>query len=106
MILVEVYGKADCALCDEVKAVLRRIQREVPFDLHDVDVEAAPELWEIYRERVPLVFVNGRLAFKYRVDEATARRRLADEACGMRLGRRLHDFVVRFLLSGAWGSRR
>jgi glutaredoxin len=105
MIRVEVYGKADCALCDEVKAVLRRIQQEIPFDLHDVDVGAAPELWEIYRERVPLVFVNGRLAFKYRVDEAAARRRLALEARGVNLRRRLHDSVVRFLRSGAWRSR-
>lgn len=79
MIRVEVYGKADCPLCDEVKAVLRRVQREIPFDLGEVDIEASPALRETYKERVPLVFVNGRLAFKFRVDEAAVRRRLVRE---------------------------
>jgi len=79
MIRVEVYGKRDCCLCDEAKAILVKVRREVPFDLREVDIESAPELYATYKERIPLVFVNGRPAFKFRVDEEVLRRRLARE---------------------------
>jgi glutaredoxin len=79
VIEVELYGKRECGLCDEVKATLLKVRREVPFDLREVDIESDPALHEAYKERIPLVFVNGRLAFKVRVDEAALRRRLRRE---------------------------
>ncbi len=78
MIRVDVYSKRDCCLCDDAKAVLLRVRRDVPFDLREVDIESSPELAEVYGERIPLVFVDGRMAFKFRVDEAALRRRLAE----------------------------
>ena len=79
MIRVEVYGKRDCCLCDEAKAVLIKVQREIPFDLHEIDIESTPDLYATYAERIPLVLVNGRIAFKFRVQEAALRRRLGRE---------------------------
>jgi glutaredoxin len=79
MIRVEVYGKRDCCLCDEVKATLAKVRHEIPFDLHEIDIESAPEIYDAYKERIPVVFINGRPAFKFRVDEAALRRRLANE---------------------------
>ena len=79
MIRVELYGKRECALCDELKASLLRIRQRIPFDLHEVDVEATPDLRAVYGERIPLLFVNGRLAFKFRADEGALRRRLGRE---------------------------
>jgi len=79
VIRVEIYSKRDCCLCDEAKAVLIKIQREIPFDLHEIDVESRPELYETYKERIPLILINGRPAYKFRVDEAALRRRLARE---------------------------
>ena len=77
MLRVEIYSKRDCCLCDEAKAVLDRVRAEVPFELVEVDIEGDPELMERYRTEIPVVFVGGRKAFKYRVDEAELRRRLA-----------------------------
>ncbi len=74
---VEIYGKRDCGLCDELKATLLRVRRDVPFELIEIDIESTPELYETYRERIPLVVIDGRLAFKYRADEPAVRRRLA-----------------------------
>ncbi len=85
VIRVVAYGKRECALCDEVKATLLAVRREIPFELDEVDIEATPELREAYEERIPLVFVNGRLAFKFRVDEAALRRRLVRERLAERL---------------------
>ena len=47
------------------------------FDLVEVDITGDPELEAEYREQIPVVFVAGRKAFKYRVDAAELRRRLA-----------------------------
>ena len=79
MIRVEIYGKRDCCLCDEAKAALLKVQREVPFELHEIDIESAPELYETYKERIPLILINGRVACKFRIDERALRRRLARE---------------------------
>ena len=87
MIRVEVYGKRDCGLCDELKAMLMRVRREIEFDLSEIDIESTPQLYDVYKERIPVVFVNGRLAFKVQVDEATVRRRLARESFADQGGR-------------------
>jgi glutaredoxin len=79
VIRVEVYSKRDCCLCEDAKAALLEVRREIPFDLLEIDIESAPELYAAYKERIPLVLINGRLAFKFRVDETALRRRLARE---------------------------
>ena len=77
MLRVEIYSKRDCCLCDEAKAVLDRVRAEVPFELVEVDIEGDAQLMERFRTEIPVIFVGGRKAFKYRVDEAELRRRLA-----------------------------
>jgi len=87
MICVEVYGKRDCCLCDEAKATLLRVRGEIPFDLREIDIEATPELYGAYKDRIPLVVINGCLAFKFRVDEEALRRRLAREGPDANVGK-------------------
>ena len=77
MIRVEVYTKRDCCLCEDVKATLLRVRRDIPFELREIDIESAPVLHEAYKERIPFIVMDGRPAFKYHVDEAALRRRLA-----------------------------
>jgi glutaredoxin len=77
---VEIYTKADCCLCAEAKAVLERVRADVPFDLVEIDVAADPALLARYGTEIPVVFVAGRKAFKYHVDERELRRRLRGAA--------------------------
>ena len=77
MVTVELYGKADCCLCVDAKAVLHRVQAEVPFTLREIDIEADTELMRLYGDQIPVVFVAGFKAFKFRVDEAELLRKLA-----------------------------
>jgi glutaredoxin len=74
---VEIYTKRDCCLCDEAKEVLARVRTDVPFELAEIDIETDPALMERFRTEIPVIFVGGRKAFKYRVDEQELRRRLA-----------------------------
>ena len=78
-IRVEVYGKHGCGLCEAVKATLLEVRRDIPFDLREIDIDSSPELDEAYKERVPLVVINGRPAFKFRPDEDALRSRLSRE---------------------------
>lgn len=73
---VELYGKSGCCLCDEAKVVLDRVRARVPFELVLVDIAADPRLLERFGAEIPVVFIEGRKAFKFRVDEAELVRKL------------------------------
>jgi glutaredoxin len=66
---VTVYSKPGCCLCEEVKRKLQSIQRAHPFELTEVNILDDPALFEKSKEDIPVVFVNGRQAFRYRLDE-------------------------------------
>jgi len=74
---VVLYGKEDCHLCDEARAVLERVRVDVPFDLVERDIEQDDALHRRYLERIPVVEMAGEEAFEFFVDEAELRRRLA-----------------------------
>jgi glutaredoxin len=76
MTRVVLYGRHDCHLCDEMKAVVDEVRRALPFELEVVDVDGDPALAAAYGLEVPVLTIDGRKAFKYRVDAATLRRRL------------------------------
>jgi hypothetical protein len=71
------YTKPDCCLCDDAVQALERVRERVPFDLGLVDVSADPALLARYGERLPVVLVDGELAFEYVVDEQALEQRLA-----------------------------
>lgn len=73
------YGRADCHLCHEMREVVDAVRREAGFDLDEVDVDGDPALVAAYGEEVPVLLVNGRKAFKYRVSPRELRARLARE---------------------------
>lgn len=65
---VTLFTKVDCPLCDEAKAVLQQARGRVPFDLELVDIEVDREYYEAYKWEIPVVHVDGRLAFKHHLD--------------------------------------
>ncbi|MEK9138700.1 MAG: glutaredoxin family protein [Bacteroidota bacterium] len=69
MILVELYSKEDCHLCDEAKAVLERVQKQVPFKLREFKLMPGDQYFDEYKELFPVVHINKVPAFKYRVNE-------------------------------------
>lgn len=55
MILVTLYGRKDCHLCDEAKAELEALQDVVPHRLLVVDIDADPKLQHEYGLEIPVV---------------------------------------------------
>ena len=73
---VIVYSRKGCHLCEIVKESLTKLARHAKFQWRDVDVDTVPELRRQYSDEVPVVFINGRKAFKYRMDEREFLRKL------------------------------
>lgn len=65
---VVVYSREGCHLCDIVKETLAEVQCQAEFTWREVDIDADPELRQKYNDEVPVVFIDGRKAFKYRMD--------------------------------------
>jgi glutaredoxin len=74
---VVLYGAPGCHLCDVAKDVLERQQPLLGFDLQLLDISGDDELEARYREQIPVVYVAGRKAFKYRVEPVELARRVA-----------------------------
>ena len=51
----------------------------VPATVREVDISQDPELSAVYAEQIPVLFVNGRKAFKFRLTEEVLRDRLKKE---------------------------
>ncbi len=74
---VTLYTRVECCLCDEVKAVLDEVRSSEPFELEIVDVDQDPAAHALYTDEVPVVAIDGRKAFKFRVTAAALREKLA-----------------------------
>jgi len=69
-ITIEIYSRPDCHLCEEAKEAIERVRLRFPFVVRIINIETDPTLEKTYGEQVPVVFINGKKAFKYFVDEA------------------------------------
>jgi Glutaredoxin-like domain (DUF836) len=73
---VILYGREDCCLCDDARAVLARVRSRRPFLLHERDIDDDDALQRAYLERIPVVTIEGVEAFELFVNEAELERRL------------------------------
>ena len=73
------YSRPGCCLCEDMKAVLAEVELDPPFDLEEIDISTQAELEERFGQEIPVLFVNGRKAFKYRVTSRELHRRLRRE---------------------------
>lgn len=51
-----------------MKETLVELQGHAEFHWREVNIDADPELQQKYTDEVPVVFIDGRKAFKYRMD--------------------------------------
>ena len=74
---VVVYSRKGCHLCEIVKETLKKLERRGGLQWREVDVDTDDELRRQFTDEVPVVFIDGHKAFKYRMDEREFLRRLA-----------------------------
>jgi hypothetical protein len=62
-----------------MKTVLAQVRQGTPFALEEIDISTDPDLEARFGQEVPVLFINGRKAFKYRLTVGELRRRLERE---------------------------
>jgi glutaredoxin len=71
---LELYSRPGCHLCDELRGLCERLQGEFSLQLMEVNIDADPTLQARYAEEIPVLFIDGRRAVKFRTTEAALRR--------------------------------
>ncbi len=74
---VILYSRKGCHLCEVVKESLEELTHRARFTWREVDIDQDEELRRKYTNEVPVVFINGRKAFKYHMDEEEFLKKLA-----------------------------
>ena len=52
------YTRPGCHLCEEMKAVIRRVQGQVACELDEVDISLDETLLQRYRHHVPVLLAD------------------------------------------------
>jgi hypothetical protein len=73
------YTRRDCELCHEMEIVIDEVLPRFLAALKRVEIDGNPSLEAQFGTEVPVLFVNGRKAFKYRCTARELRQRLARE---------------------------
>jgi len=74
---VILYKKPGFHLCDHAKAAILAVKRQVDFEFQEVDIGLDDELSDLYKFDIPVVEIDGRRAFKYRVDPEALKEKLS-----------------------------
>lgn len=77
MVTVRLYTRRGCHLCEMAEALLRAEQARTPFTLADFDIDADPELRDLYSLLVPVTIMPDGEEMHYRVDLPRLRAALA-----------------------------
>ena len=80
VIALTLYSRPGCHLCDEMKTVINRVAQSTPLHLEEIDISSRADLEERYGLEIPVLFVAGKKAAKYRIGEEELRRVLAGRA--------------------------
>ena len=72
--IVTLYSRPGCHLCEEARESLQRVQTRAPFTLEEVDITTDDALHARYLERIPVVAADGQDLFEYEVDEESLAR--------------------------------
>jgi hypothetical protein len=71
-----------------MEKTIREVARKIPLDFEKVDVDGSAELKAQYGAEVPVLLIEGRKAFKYRLTESALEKRLTRRRFWPRLGGR------------------
>lgn len=73
---VVLYSRRGCHLCEIVKEKLHKLERRGGFTWREIDVDSDADLRRKFTDEVPVIFIDGRKAFKYHMEERDFLRRL------------------------------
>jgi hypothetical protein len=82
VIALTIYSRPGCHLCDEMKAIVRRVARAMPLTVEEIDISTDPALEARYGLEIPVLLIDGKKAAKYRIGEDELKSVLAGRSGG------------------------
>jgi glutaredoxin len=73
---VIIYSRPGCHLCEEAKEAMRAADCPGEYTLDEVNIENDPELYERYKDDIPVITFNGVETFRHRLTGDAFRRRI------------------------------
>lgn len=81
MLHLTYYYRFECSLCDPFKEVLGEVLKCRSLvglcTLSSINIDENPEAFAKYHEKIPVLEINGRLAFKYKITSLGLKKALA-----------------------------
>jgi glutaredoxin len=75
--IVTIYSKPGCHLCDEMKTIVRRVQHGRPdISFEEIDISKDAVLLDRYGVEIPVLMIDGRKVGKYRITETALKEML------------------------------
>ena len=74
---VTLYTRTSCCLCEDAKKVIAAARPYAEFDYTEIDIDSDPDLVRLYGREAPVITVNRKKAFKYRIELNEFLRKLA-----------------------------
>jgi len=73
-----VYYRERCHLCEQVVASLLLLQKELKYEIEQIDIDNDPKLREKYNVDVPVVTYQGEVVFYHFFDETALKQALQE----------------------------
>jgi len=69
-----------CSLCDDAWEEIQDAKEYAEFELDVIKIRQGDTLWDLYWDKIPVILINGKLAFKYRTTRDSFLRALKGRA--------------------------
>jgi glutaredoxin len=79
-VIVTLYTKPGCGLCEEAEEVLEAVRVRVPFQLVRVNILESLDDYERYKHDIPVILVDGIEIARHRLTEDEFTRSLSRTA--------------------------
>jgi glutaredoxin len=76
MAVLTLYGKPGCHLCEEARDAVRAVSAGRDVELVEVDITLDPAVERDFRERIPVLALDGEELFEFFVDQDALQERL------------------------------
>ncbi len=67
--LVKFYTKEECRLCETALRIILQVAESIDFELNILDITQDDNLLTRFGTEIPVIEIDGDIAFKYRVNE-------------------------------------
>ena len=80
MVLVTVYSRSGCHLCDVALSDIEKFKSEFDFTIEKILIDGNLELEKKYGEEVPVILINGKPHDFFRIDKDRFRNAMQKES--------------------------